>query len=871
MRQNNSRSLSSKFTIIKSQAQKDETSILNFDGLKITDDEKLDQKDTSYHETVKQYKKQTQQQIYKKQNKLVYEYLRKTKMEGIILLALRQAINGNQIPKNPYCAISRSLIQSNLKNDLVQNFENIAKHFRKNAVSKQGIYGISSVQFQKTQIFGLKHILELIDLPRFELYLEAIKEILLNYKFTNENFEIEITNSISGGIMFKSELFPYASSHPKDLEIFCEVFVTAQNKDVALDAFTKFVKKYYKYLYIQIKQVSEDVITISKEKTMNIIKEFIFYKSDSHSQKKNIKKGWNVKDIILKQNEFIADLNIYTSTKQSLYWKGYMKVMRFEDNEGILDTELIDEFENNDDSNNNEEQKTITQKLRKKIFQYIEVYKVYNFHYINPSKEDQTESFSSQKLGSLLKGIFLNQKSAEQYARFFYKPNEQFIQSKNLRQFIDFQLKLVFKKWQDQNIMACTWELMYMVLIIQEDDLRRSLMDSIIQILSSDLSALLALSKSNIILQQLIDLYENTSQAIIKGVIISSYKVYKQKLNGVYAKSSNSDILRNRELLYILFKEMEDKQGEFDINPKSNLVLRTIRKITKYTGLGNLQQIGSLTKNVPEYIMVTLEKRKLLNKDDVDYITYDKFLQKKAVYRVLNVEQEVGQIKKTQEFKKMPIQDIEDKLILTYFDKYDVYDTLYLILREIFFGQQLPNPIPNIVLRIEAKALKYQIFEVKQKDIAQTLLQNLEDDDKIDRKLLKNSTPDIFKYYNEDMKRFGLKPVYGLKDSLSYAAIQQLCERKLYLEKYLAWQNSFKKKPPENYQIADILSVTGSNLFQHQQITKRDYVEWNFAWEFLIKGENQIIAQNIYYDLLISYVYWLNTKDAIVIGFFLEG
>ena len=56
-----------------------------------------------------------------------------------------------------------------------------------------------------------------------------------------ENASVEVTNSISGGLLFKSELFPYASSHPKDLEIFCEVFVTGTSKDVALDAFTKFV------------------------------------------------------------------------------------------------------------------------------------------------------------------------------------------------------------------------------------------------------------------------------------------------------------------------------------------------------------------------------------------------------------------------------------------------------------------------------------------------------------------------------------------------------------------------------------------------------------------------------------------------------
>lgn len=42
--------------------------------------------------------------------------------------------------------------------------------------------------------------------------------------------------------------------------------------------------------------------------------------------------------------------------------------------------------------------------------------------------------------------------------------------------------------------------------------------------------------------------------------------------------------------------------------------------------------------------------------------------------------------KRTRESKDLPTQDIEDKIILTYFDRYDIYETLYTILRDIFFG-----------------------------------------------------------------------------------------------------------------------------------------------------------------------------------------
>lgn len=143
----------------------------------------------------------------------------------MLLLALKTSIKGDYIPKNPYCSITRSLIASNLKNDLVANFEGLAKLFRKNPVGKEGEYKLTSVNFMNTKIFGLKHILELIDMPRFSLFFDAIDDLLPDYKIENNSVQINISNSISGGLIFKSELFPYASSHPKDLEIVCEVFI----------------------------------------------------------------------------------------------------------------------------------------------------------------------------------------------------------------------------------------------------------------------------------------------------------------------------------------------------------------------------------------------------------------------------------------------------------------------------------------------------------------------------------------------------------------------------------------------------------------------------------------------------------------------
>lgn len=113
-------------------------------------------------------------------------------MEGMLLLALKDSIKGEYIAKNPYCNITRSLIASNLKNDLVSNFEDLAKLFRKNPVGKEGAYKLTSVNFMNTKIYGLKHILELIDMPRFSLYFDAIDDLLPDYNFNNNNVQINI-------------------------------------------------------------------------------------------------------------------------------------------------------------------------------------------------------------------------------------------------------------------------------------------------------------------------------------------------------------------------------------------------------------------------------------------------------------------------------------------------------------------------------------------------------------------------------------------------------------------------------------------------------------------------------------------------------
>lgn len=119
--------------------------------------------------------------------------------------------------------------------------------------------------------------------------------------------------------------------------------------------------------------------------------------------------------------------------------------------------------------------------------------------------------------------------------------------------------------------------------------MRRNLLDSILQILTSSLSALVSLSKTNLILQDILKLYERTgNDEILRPIIMYTFKELRDGLELQMSKSSNADLLRYKEYIRILIKYAVDKENQLIIGENTLNVLGTLRKITKYIGLGNL-------------------------------------------------------------------------------------------------------------------------------------------------------------------------------------------------------------------------------------------------------------------------------------------
>lgn len=61
----------------------------------------------------------------------------------------------------------------------------------------------------------------------------------------------------------------------------------------------------------------------------------------------------------------------------------------------------------------------------------------------------------------------------------------------------------------------------------------------------------------------------------------------------------------------------------------------------------------------------------------------------------MHVSQEVNDYKLQKDQPYKSNADIEDHIVLTFLNEYQIFDNLYEVLRDLFFGKQLPNPLPT--------------------------------------------------------------------------------------------------------------------------------------------------------------------------------
>jgi hypothetical protein len=109
------------------------------------------------------------------------QYMRNTKVENALIQAIRAALRGDLISKNPYIPMFRSLQGTNLQTEMVTNFEKIAKLFVQNPLEPEGNWGLTCVKGRQNLV-GLPHVLEYIDVEKISILRKSILDFLPDMK-----------------------------------------------------------------------------------------------------------------------------------------------------------------------------------------------------------------------------------------------------------------------------------------------------------------------------------------------------------------------------------------------------------------------------------------------------------------------------------------------------------------------------------------------------------------------------------------------------------------------------------------------------------------------------------------------------------------
>lgn len=138
---------------------------------------------------------------------------------------------------------------------------------------------------------------------------------------------------------------------------------------------------------------------------------------------------------------------------------------------------------------------------------YFKTWKTYHFHFLHSDKDTLSQSFTYFPFQCLLQGVFLDPDAAVAYARFFYKEGDNILDTNAYKLYLVEQTFSLKALWESQNISQLLWNLLFIVLLEEEEKESKLMLNEIYRMLSVIPACLKTISKMMNISLKLIEAY----------------------------------------------------------------------------------------------------------------------------------------------------------------------------------------------------------------------------------------------------------------------------------------------------------------------------------------------------------------------------
>ena len=93
-----------------------------------------------------------------------------------------------------------------------------------------------------------------------------------------------------------------------------------------------------------------------------------------------------------------------------------------------------------------------------------------------------------------------------------------------------------------------------------------------------------------------------------------------------------------------------------------------------------------MASNLPDYIAQILAKNDLVSTKDVEMLTYDDFISKKKMHKVLQISEQIKELMRNPALNRKIPSELEDEFIMTYLNSFKIYENIYYYIRDLFFN-----------------------------------------------------------------------------------------------------------------------------------------------------------------------------------------
>lgn len=164
------------------------------------------------------------------------DYMHTSKLENYLVVAVREVIRGNTLPRNPFPRILRSLRQSLWYNTSLSDMKVRRNKFVSNFVKSDSgkPYGVTTVR-KAIDVYGYTYILERVNLENIQFIKKYMNELVLPFETTNGKHESIINYSLGGSFIFESFLNPHPYSYSQPIQIHAHQFIEGPKLRKALE------------------------------------------------------------------------------------------------------------------------------------------------------------------------------------------------------------------------------------------------------------------------------------------------------------------------------------------------------------------------------------------------------------------------------------------------------------------------------------------------------------------------------------------------------------------------------------------------------------------------------------------------------------